>query len=135
MHTSLRAPRGENSLNADVAEWPTSDSRIKLYERALGRDSRNHLLLLDLADEYARHRRTGDVCRTLERVARLFPTSAMIHLRVATVYAAAKLPQFAIDHYRRSLEIDPHQAGADDILKEIVRLNERLGAPIDLPIC
>lgn len=126
MHTTFRARRREITLDVEATEWPPSDARIKLYERALGRDSRNHLLLLDLAAEYARHGRSGDVRRTLEQVTSLFPTSAMIQMRVATMYTAANLPQLAIDHYRRSLEINPHQAGADDIMNELARLDERI---------
>jgi len=127
MRTSLRASRRDTAFDADVAEWPPSDARIKLYERALGRDPRNHFLLLDLAAEYARHRRTRDVRRTLEQVVELFPASVMIHSRVAAAYAAAGLPQPAIHHYRRSLEIDPQQGGADAIMNEIGRLNRQAG--------
>lgn len=134
MNTSFRAARRDRALDAEAAEWPPSDARIKLYERALSRDSNNHLLLLDLASEYARHRRIEDVCRTLEQVAGLFPTSAMVQLRVAATYAAANLPQLAVNHYRRSLEINPHQSGADDIMNELARLDERVRRPVDLPI-
>jgi hypothetical protein len=134
MNTSFRAARHDRSPDADAGEWPPSDVRIKLYERALSRDSTNHLLLLDLASEYARHRRTGDVCRMLERAAGLFPSSAMVQLRVAEGYAAANLPQLAIDYYRRSMEINPHQAGADDIMNELARLNEQVQGPIGLAV-
>jgi tetratricopeptide (TPR) repeat protein len=130
MRTHYRNSRRDSRVDIDVAEWPPSDAKIKLYERALDRDPRNHFLLLDLAGEYGQHRRELDVRRTLERVAELFPASAMMHARVASAYAKAHLPQQAIEHYRRSLEIDPQQAAAGDIMLEISSLYERGLRPV-----
>jgi len=103
-------------------EWPLSDHRLELYERALGNDPRNHFLLLDLAREYGRHRRLADADRTLSRLLELYPTSANIRLRVAEACESIGLTEQALNHYRSVLTLDPSHPAAATIKAHLVRL-------------
>lgn len=103
-------------------ESPLSDLRLKLYERALARDPRNHFLLLDLAREYGRHRRVAEADQVLRRLVELYPASALIRSQAATSYAAIGLTQRAIEHYRCSLRMDPTQPDAAEIREKLAGL-------------
>jgi tetratricopeptide (TPR) repeat protein len=96
--------------------------RLKLYERALSRDPRNHFLLLDLAREYGRHRRIAEADQMLRRLVEHYPASAQVRSQAATAYAAVGLTQRAIEHYRGSLRLDPAQPDAAEIRRELARL-------------
>lgn len=110
-------------------EPPLSDLRLKLYERALRNDPRNHFLLLDLAREYGRHRRLADADQILRQLLELYPTSALIRSQAAAAYATIGLTQRAIEHYRSSLRMDPDQPDADPIRHELSRLTAGLRNP------
>lgn len=103
-------------------EPPLSDLRLKLYERALSRDPRNHFLLLDLAREYGRHRRLAEADQILRRLLELYPASARIRVQAATTYATIGLTPRAIEQYRSSLRMDPDQPEAPAIRQAIARL-------------
>lgn len=123
---SFRAAVSNAAPALTKGEPPLSDLRLKLYERALARDPRNHFLLLDLAREYGRHLRIVDAQRMLERLLELYPTSALIRTQAAAAYAAVGLPLRAIEQFRCSLRIDPHQPDAPTIRKIITRLGDQL---------
>jgi tetratricopeptide (TPR) repeat protein len=109
-------------------EWPLSDRRLQLYERALRSDPHNHFLLLDLAREYGRHRRLADADRTLERLLELYPASANIRLQAAEACESIGLPEQALDHYDRALALDPTHPAVAKIKAHISRLTNKLGS-------
>jgi tetratricopeptide (TPR) repeat protein len=111
-------------------ELPLSDLRLKLYERARCRDPRNHFLLLDLAQEYGRHRRLAEADQMLRRLLELYPTSALIRSQAAAAYAAVGLTQRAIEHYRCSLRMAPDQPAAAAVRQELTRITAGLRQPI-----
>jgi tetratricopeptide (TPR) repeat protein len=106
-----------------------SDLQLKLYERALARDPRNHFLLLDLAREYGRHRRVIDAECTLRRLVELYPESAQICAQAAAAFVDVGLPLQAIEQFRRSLEIAPDQPDAAAINGHLARLTAALCNP------
>jgi tetratricopeptide (TPR) repeat protein len=119
---NFHAP-GFTHADRGSGEWPPSDARIRLYERALRRDPLNHLLLIDLAGEYGRHRRLVDADGMLQRVIELYPQSARVRAQVAASYTKIGLPRQAIEQYRQSLELDPLQPSAAVIMNELAKLD------------
>lgn len=110
-------------------ELPLSDLRLKLYERALRSDPRNHFLLLDLAREYGRHSRLAEADQILRRLLELYPQSALIRTQAAEAYATIGLTHSAIEHFRSSLRLDPDQPEANTIRHELARLTVGLHNP------
>jgi len=111
----------------ETQDLGVGDPRIRLYERALCRDPRNHFLLIDLAREYARHQRLFDADKMLLRILELYPRNAKIRSMVAATYAMAGCPQQAIQHYRTVLDLDPQHPESAAILAELSSLCGKFG--------
>jgi Tfp pilus assembly protein PilF len=101
------------------------EQTISLYEQALRRDPKNHLLLIDLARAYGLRYRLEEAEQLLERVLRLFPRSARVRSMVASSFSMIHRPGQAIDHYRRALELDPQHPESAAIFAELSTLYEQ----------
>lgn len=97
---------------------------IALYERALDRDSENHLLILDLARAYAVARRSADAQVMLRRVLTLYPASALVRAKAAQIYARLRCPQEALDHYHKAVELNPRLGDESEVRAAIAALSE-----------
>ncbi len=101
------------------------EQTISLYEQALCRDPKNHLLLIDLARAYGLRYRLPEAEQMLDRALRLYPRSAKVRSMVAATYAMISRPAQAIEHYRRALELDPQHPESAAILAELATLYEQ----------
>jgi tetratricopeptide (TPR) repeat protein len=99
------------------------EARIRLYEQALGRDPRNHLLLIDLAREYGLHQRFLDADEMLLRVLELYPRSGKVRSQVAAAYLRIGLPQQAREQFQMALVLDPLHSEATAIRVQLSSLD------------
>jgi tetratricopeptide (TPR) repeat protein len=101
------------------------EQTIALYEQALRRDPKNHLLLVDLARAYGLRYRFEEAEQMLDRVVRLYPRNAKVRSMVARSYSMISRPAQAIEHYERALELNPQHADVASDLVELSALYER----------
>jgi tetratricopeptide (TPR) repeat protein len=101
------------------------EQTIALYEQALRRDPKNHLLLIDLARAYGLRYRLEEAAQVLDRVVRLYPRNAKVRSMVARSYSMISRPAQAIEHFEKAQQLNPQHADAATDLIELAALYER----------
>jgi Tfp pilus assembly protein PilF len=109
----------------DAWERHQYEQTISLYEQALRRDPKNHLLLIDLARAYGLRYRLPEAEQMLDRALRLYPKSGKVRSMVAASFVMIGRPAQAIEHYRRALELDPQHPESASIYAELTTLYEQ----------
>lgn len=113
--------------SSGLSEQQQLEYSIALYERALDRDSTNHLLMFDLAWAYAGRGGGEQAAAMLERILQLYPRSAMVHYKAARIYRRIGQLMAAIKCYRQTLKFDPLHPHATEILVDMAVLAGRYG--------
>ncbi len=115
-------------INKAQIAWNRGDyeEAIWCYERALARDPRNPVLLVDVARAYALRFRYADAEKLVNLAESLYPDNAQLQQMLGRSYVMLQRFDSAIVCYRRFLELAPTSPDRPTVLIELARMHERL---------
>ncbi len=123
-------PRHKLDVRIDKAQalWEQRrfDEAIWYYERALARDPRNPVLLVDVARAYALRFRYSDAEKLVNLAQSLYPDDAQLQQMLGRSFVQLQQFDRAIACYRRALELASSSPDRPQTLLELAKMHERL---------